>query len=313
MVQPRVAVKLGLTGALFMQQLHYLSVSKKTNGVMHDGFKWVYNTLEQWQGFFPFLSTKTISRTIQNLEELGVLQSKSLRKTKNDRTKFYRVVYDKLKDILSAPIGQNVQTTTGQNVHFYNTKKTTEDSKENATPVNGDLKSIQEEKIMPVVTNSSNVMLKFLQNSKGDSDNKPTATNFIVVWKEYLHRYNNVKFVPNPTFAEQSMVKKLLVKLEYGQIECCKKVLQNWSGFCGYYKIMVGGDGKAPPAVPTIQFLLANAMYMHGFADSMSSKADSTVQSIAQEKVSASVSAVQSEVPATHEETMDILNGVGDA
>jgi hypothetical protein len=102
MFAPSLAVLLGVHEAIFLQQLHYwLEKSKHEK----EGFTWVYNTYEEWQVQFPFWSTRTIRRTVKSLEEQKIVITASFNKMKIDKTKWYRIDYDRL-DKMDSPCGQ---------------------------------------------------------------------------------------------------------------------------------------------------------------------------------------------------------------
>jgi DnaD/phage-associated family protein len=128
-VLPALATAIGLNESIFIQQLHYwIQRSDK----YRDGYKWVYNTVKDWQEQFPFWSEKTLRRIIENLEKKGIVISSNFNKSKIDKTKWYRVDYEKLdrisnndlpNDQLESPSGQNdhsndqTGTPCGQNDH----------------------------------------------------------------------------------------------------------------------------------------------------------------------------------------------------
>ncbi|MFO0525713.1 MAG: hypothetical protein ACK5YY_05445, partial [Alphaproteobacteria bacterium] len=94
-VQPTLALCVGLNEAIILQQVHYWLSPKfhRPEKVFH-GQHWTYNTYKQWQSQMPFFSLSTIRRAIGNLEEMGVLisfVSCSFRKKK-----YYRIDYDRL-------------------------------------------------------------------------------------------------------------------------------------------------------------------------------------------------------------------------
>lgn len=100
-VLPSLAVKVGLNEAIVLQQAHYWS-NKTTHE--YDGFKWFYKTYDDWQQEFPFWSSRTIRRVINNLEKQGYLISTcDYNKMPIDKTKWYRIDYEKLVD---SPCGQ---------------------------------------------------------------------------------------------------------------------------------------------------------------------------------------------------------------
>ena len=70
---PKLAVKIGLNEAVFLQQLHFWLVRSK-NSI--DGKKWVYKTFEEWQKEMPFLSVRTLKRVVSNLKKKKLIITK---------------------------------------------------------------------------------------------------------------------------------------------------------------------------------------------------------------------------------------------
>lgn len=98
-VLPSLAIQIGLNEAIVLQQLHYLLPMAQT---IHDGKKWVYNSIKSWnEKYFPFFSKNTLIRTFDNLEKMGLILSEKLKKTENNQTKFYTINYDELSIICS--------------------------------------------------------------------------------------------------------------------------------------------------------------------------------------------------------------------
>ena len=97
-VLPTLAVAIGLSEAIVIQQLHYWVENTKTDGFIDkDGVKWIFNTYEQWHENFPFWSVHTIQRIFLNLEKTGIIVSAQLARDTHDKTKFYRIDYAKLE------------------------------------------------------------------------------------------------------------------------------------------------------------------------------------------------------------------------
>lgn len=97
LVLPSLAKAIGLNDAIITQQLHYWLENPKA-GVERDGFKWVFNTYDEWQENFPFWSTSTIKRTFLELEEKGVVISAQMDAKSRDMRKYYRLNYEKLAE-----------------------------------------------------------------------------------------------------------------------------------------------------------------------------------------------------------------------
>lgn len=101
-VLPTLACKIGLNGAIVLQQIHYwLVISKKAKDErkFKDGRWWVYNSYDEWQENFPWWSLPTIKRTIYRLEEAGLLLSTKMNAPDWDHTKWYSINYEALDDL----------------------------------------------------------------------------------------------------------------------------------------------------------------------------------------------------------------------
>ena len=95
-VLPSLAANIGLQESIFLQQLHYwLNRSNHEK----DGHKWVYNSYKEWQKQFPFWSEKTISRIVKKLEDSGLVICDNFNSLVIDKTKWYRICYEKLSEI----------------------------------------------------------------------------------------------------------------------------------------------------------------------------------------------------------------------
>ena len=94
-VLPSLALAIGLNEAIVIQQLHYWLNNAKV-GTVKEGQKWIFNTYDEWQKNFPFWSSRTIQRIFSNLEEMGLIITAQFDKASYDRTKYYRIDYDKL-------------------------------------------------------------------------------------------------------------------------------------------------------------------------------------------------------------------------
>lgn len=95
MVQPTLALCLGLNEAMILQHVHHFLSSRfhQPHTVFH-GHHWIHNTYKQWQALMPFLSLSTMRRAIGNLEKRGVLIS--FDNGTFQRKKYYRIDYDRL-------------------------------------------------------------------------------------------------------------------------------------------------------------------------------------------------------------------------
>ncbi|AKM19831.1 Replication initiation and membrane attachment [Geobacillus sp. 12AMOR1] len=105
-ILPSLAKEIGLNEAIILQQLHYWLQESQN---IRDGYKWVYNTYEDWQKQFPFWSKNTIIRAIKSLEKKGLIVTGNYNKLAIDNTKWYRIDYEKLEGT-GRPSTQNEQS-----------------------------------------------------------------------------------------------------------------------------------------------------------------------------------------------------------
>lgn len=142
-VLPKLAEEIGLNEAIILQQMHYwLNASKH----QFDGKKWIYNSYHSWHKQFKFWSERTIKRIIYSLEKQELILTGNYNKYAFDRTKWYTINYQKLNNIVTQPLGQNVTTQNDnlsrldddnmtQPIPETNTEITTETTNTSATKV----------------------------------------------------------------------------------------------------------------------------------------------------------------------------------
>lgn len=93
-VLPSLAKSIGLNEAIVLQQIHYWL--RKSNNVK-DGHKWIYNSMPNWQKQFNFWSLPTVKRVFRSLEKQDLLITANYNKAGFDKTKWYRINYEKLQ------------------------------------------------------------------------------------------------------------------------------------------------------------------------------------------------------------------------
>ena len=104
---PDLATAIGLNESIILQQVHYWTYSnEQAKRNFEDGYYWTYNTYKGWKKQFPFWTERTIQRIIYRLEKSGLLIIGNFNKVPLDQTKWYRINYDKLKEILDSPNGE---------------------------------------------------------------------------------------------------------------------------------------------------------------------------------------------------------------
>lgn len=114
--------KNGLGKAIVVNQLNYwLNINEKAHHNYKDGYYWLYFSYSNWiKEDFKFWSVKTLQRILTSLENCGVVVSTSeYNKWKIDNTKWYRIDYERLQEIIdmvyerdcaSGQVDQTVET-----------------------------------------------------------------------------------------------------------------------------------------------------------------------------------------------------------
>lgn len=132
-VLPSLAIQIGLNEALVLQQFHYWL--RRSNNIQ-DGYKWIYNSYPDWNRQFPFWSESTVKRTINSLEKQGCLISGNYNRAGFDKTKWYRIDYEKLVTRASVQIdptsGSDCPGGSGQ-IEQTNTKRLPETTTETSS------------------------------------------------------------------------------------------------------------------------------------------------------------------------------------
>lgn len=95
-VLPSLAEALGsVDEAIILQQLNYW-LQKSTK--VHDGKRWVYNTLDAWMTQFPWIKSKTtLKKHLNRLAKLGLVLKGNYNKAGFDRTAWYSIDYQQLE------------------------------------------------------------------------------------------------------------------------------------------------------------------------------------------------------------------------
>lgn len=93
--------------ALIFQQIHYwITINKQTAernisniNTYHEGRFWCFQTYDQWEKEFEWISYRTLRRKFQKLEQLGLIIAGNFNKMNLDKTKWYTINYKKLLEL----------------------------------------------------------------------------------------------------------------------------------------------------------------------------------------------------------------------
>ena len=100
-LDPVLASIIGLNEAIILSQMNYWCVmNERQNQGKYDDYYWVKSSIALWQERdFIFFSTDTIRRAITKLESMELIISMTPKEQGINRTKWYRINHEKLKEI----------------------------------------------------------------------------------------------------------------------------------------------------------------------------------------------------------------------
>jgi hypothetical protein len=163
----KLARIIGIDKAVMISQISYWT-DKNTN--IRDGYSWVYNTAKDWQIQFDWLTVKTVQRYLKSLVDMGLLIAENFNKMRIDRTKWYRVDYDKLAELLGESESTEEGTTSPNHDNYQFQSKGTDspNGKELSIPTNNQR--------LPENNSKINTIYQFNKN-KSQSSGQPSTTN----------------------------------------------------------------------------------------------------------------------------------------
>lgn len=188
-VLPSLARLVGLNEAIILQQVHYW-LQRSSN--IKDGHRWVYNSYPNWYKQMPVWKSETTMRTaFKRLEKQGLLITANYNKAGFDKTKWYRIDYDKLSSLENKlPSAKNWQTTsqnladgTAKNWQT-NTKRLPENTTENNNKHSASHSNAQS--VSQLEKEFEEVWSKY-PNKKG----KKQAFNHYKVWRKASVKHTN--------------------------------------------------------------------------------------------------------------------------
>jgi len=102
-VDPELAVAIGLNEAIVLQQIHYwVNLNRKAGKNYRDGYYWTYNSVAAWCKQFPFWGRNTVDRTLASLRKQNLIIVANYNKMKMDKTNWYRVNHEALEQLREA-------------------------------------------------------------------------------------------------------------------------------------------------------------------------------------------------------------------
>lgn len=85
-----IAIDVGMAAAVLYKNIQYWCEKNRANGMNeHDGLFWTYNSQKAYQELFPYLSEKTIRRSLELLEKKEYIKVGCFNDDGRDRTRWY--------------------------------------------------------------------------------------------------------------------------------------------------------------------------------------------------------------------------------
>lgn len=101
-VSPSLSARIGIEEALLLQHLSY---RLETEGVSKEGYIWYCQTYEDWSKQCFFWNVPKVRRLLRKLENYHIIVSSNrFNRFYTDRTKWYRINYEKLNELLQTEI-----------------------------------------------------------------------------------------------------------------------------------------------------------------------------------------------------------------
>lgn len=124
-----LAIRIGIEEALFIQQLYY---RLETQGVEKEGHIWYRQTYQGWARQCPQWNIRKIKRLVMKLERYQIIiSSNKFNSFKTDRSKWYRIDYGKIDQIVQAEVyTQEELFPEEENLSEKNAKSNTDHSNE---------------------------------------------------------------------------------------------------------------------------------------------------------------------------------------
>lgn len=100
-----LAVQFGIEEAIIIENLAFwIKKNVANNKNFIEGEYWTYNSAKAFEELFPYMNLKKIQRTLTKLEELKIIKSDNHNKAKYDRTKWYCIIDNDIKNKYKIPI-----------------------------------------------------------------------------------------------------------------------------------------------------------------------------------------------------------------
>lgn len=219
---PEVALILGKSEAIFLQQLHYWLTTDNEIGIILDGQRWIYNSYKSWAENLRIYSESTIRRAITKLEKLGIILTQNLNKKKSDHTKWYTINYETLRNLIPGLAGKK-QERIGKTDKEKSLLKMNSPSAQNEQIITKENKNYFKNKSLSDAE-ASNQPVKSKLDQQGEQAiiSKDIVQQMILIWNQIVEEGSRIIELNNKRIS-------FLKKAFETKFESC---LEKWREFC---------------------------------------------------------------------------------
>ena len=219
---PEVALILGKSEAIFLQQLHYWLTTDNKMGTILDGQRWIYNSYKSWAENLRIYSESTIRRAISKLEKLGIILTQNLNKKRSDHTKWYTINYDVLKNLIPGLVSKK-QERVGESDKEKSLLKMNSPSVQNEHIIIKENRNYFKNKSLSDAKASNQ-----LARNESDQQGKQTSISKDII-QQMILIWNQIVEEGNKTIELNSKRLSFLKKAFETKFESC---LEKWKEFC---------------------------------------------------------------------------------
>ncbi len=219
---PEVALTLGKSEAILLQQLHYWLTTDSEMGTILNGQRWIYNSYKSWAKNLRIYSESTIRRAISKLEKLGIILTQNLNKKRSDHTKWYTINYEVLKNFIPALVSKN-QGRVGESDREKRLLKMNSPSVQNEQIITKENRNYFKNKsLSDAKASNQTVKNEFDQHSEQTNISKNIVQQMISIWNQIVEEGNK-------TIGLNGKRISFLKKAFEFKFQSC---LEKWEEFC---------------------------------------------------------------------------------
>ena len=200
----------------FLELLYYMSNNPQKYGILDTGMVWIYNTYEQW-GKYLKMSKISVIRATKSLKEKGFIFSEHLSPNKRNRTLYYRINFEAIRNFLTSRMTQHVLNSSNQHTNNVTTHQNADDN------MHDNMYYIDNNNITNK-SNKSNITENLEKHPENDIKTSvhyrtTTVQDMIKIWKE--------EFPSNTIFLTKQLAKFLVAafKMKFSEN------LQKWKRY----------------------------------------------------------------------------------